>query len=115
MWRVGRTEGHDGIKGLWYSSEPAELDYFLTLSMRENCSKMDDELAKHWAADNRQRQVLDHLQFGQWKLRDRLPVPLDDRMLERLLQLGWVELRAGDAGSEIRMTESGLTALIQPY
>jgi hypothetical protein len=72
---------------------------------------MDDDLAKPRVADGRQRQVLDHLRFGDWKLRDRLPVPLGARMLERLLELGWVEVRA----REIRITESGLEALKHPY
>jgi hypothetical protein len=66
------------------------------------------------APDSRQRQVLDHLRSGIWKLRDRLPVPVGDRMLDRLLEFNWIEKRGDAACAEIRITADGLIALKSP-
>jgi hypothetical protein len=66
------------------------------------------------ATDSRQRQVLDHLRSGIWKLRDRLPVPVGDRMLDRLLEFHWIEKRGDAACAEIRITADGLIALKSP-
>jgi hypothetical protein len=66
------------------------------------------------ATDSRQRQVLDCLRSGDWKSRDRLPVPVGDRMLQRLLEFRWIEKRGDAASTEIRITEDGLFALKSP-
>jgi hypothetical protein len=76
--------------------------------------KMSDELMKPNTADSRQRQILDCLRSGDWKIRDRLPVPVGDRMLERLLDFCWIEKRGDEASTEIRITEDGMIALKSP-
>jgi hypothetical protein len=61
--------------------------------------------------DSQQRLVLDCLRFGDWKLREHLPVAVSDETLEQMLKLGWVELQSQKASAKIRISGDGLIAL----
>ncbi len=65
-------------------------------------------------ADNRQRQVLDHLRDGDWKSIHQLPVPVREKLLARLIALAWIETRGDTTELEIRITERGYEALTSP-
>jgi hypothetical protein len=64
------------------------------------------------AVNSPQRQVLQNLRSGDWKIAKHLSVPVSDRMLETLLSHGWIERRMGTQSRlEIRITEAGSVAL----
>jgi hypothetical protein len=61
-----------------------------------------------------QRQLMQYLRAGDWVLVSKLPIPVGQRTLDRIAENGWIERRSGGAGSEIKLTPSGLVALQTP-
>jgi DNA-binding PadR family transcriptional regulator len=59
----------------------------------------------------RDRQVMQRLELGKWKLIWQLAVPAGERLLARLVDLGWIERREQDGRLQIRITPKGLEVL----
>lgn len=63
------------------------------------------------AVNMTQRAVMQYLSLADWKSVSRLPVRVGPRMLARIHDLGWIELRGMKPRTEIRLTPSGLKAM----
>jgi hypothetical protein len=61
-----------------------------------------------------QRQVMQYLRSGDWMLVSKLPIPVGQRTLDRIVEKDWIERRGGGPRSEIKLTPSGLKALQTP-
>lgn len=61
-----------------------------------------------------QRQLMQYLRSGDWKLVAKLPVSASPVMLNRIADYGWIERRGGGSRSEIKLTPAGLVALQTP-
>ena len=61
-----------------------------------------------------QRQLMQYLRSGDWKLVAKLPVSASPDTLNRITQYGWIERRSGGPRSEIKLTPEGLIALLAP-
>jgi Mn-dependent DtxR family transcriptional regulator len=66
------------------------------------------------AANMSQRAVMQYLSLTDWKLASRLPVSAGTGMLNRILELGWIELRGAEPRTEIRLTPLGREAMRAP-
>ena len=58
-----------------------------------------------------QRQFMQCLRAGHWVLVSKLPVPVGERTVDRIVQNSWIERRGVGPGSEIKLTPAGLVAL----
>lgn len=58
-----------------------------------------------------QRQLMQYLRAGDWKVVAKLPVVASEHMVEQLTHFGWIELRGDGAKAEIKLTPIGLSAL----
>jgi hypothetical protein len=61
-----------------------------------------------------QRQLLQYLRPGDWKIAARLPVVATQHMVDQLFDFGWIERRGNGALTEIKLTPTGLSALQAP-
>jgi hypothetical protein len=61
-----------------------------------------------------QRQVMQYLRSGDWKIVAKLPIAATAGALSRLADYGWIERRGGGLRSEIKLTPAGLAALQAP-
>ena len=61
-----------------------------------------------------QRQLMQYLRSGDWKLVATLPVVASAGTLNRLTDYGWIERRGGGPQAEIKLTPAGLLALRTP-
>jgi hypothetical protein len=61
-----------------------------------------------------QRQVMDNLRSGDWKIAQHLSVPASQHMLDSIYGYGWIERRGEGPHTEIRITPAGLDALRAP-
>ena len=58
-----------------------------------------------------QRQLMQYLGSGDWKILTKIPVFASRTTLNRITQNGWIERRGGGPRSEIKLTPAGLAAL----
>ena len=58
-----------------------------------------------------QRQLMQYLRAGHWVLESKLPIPVGERTVDRIVQNSWIERRGVGPGSEIKLTPAGLVAL----
>jgi hypothetical protein len=63
------------------------------------------------AANMSQRAVMQYLSLAEWKVVSQLPVPAGPVMLDRIRDLGWIELRGIKPRTEIRLTQLGREAM----
>jgi hypothetical protein len=61
--------------------------------------------------NTRDRQVMQRLTSGEWKMIHRLDAEIGDRLLSRLIGFGWVEQRRQDGKLQIRISPFGREAL----
>lgn len=61
-----------------------------------------------------QRPLLNHLRSGGWAVISKLPVPVGEATIDRVVKNGWAERRGDGLMSEIKLTPSGLIALQTP-
>jgi hypothetical protein len=72
------------------------------------------ELSPLLAANMSQRAVMQYLSLAEWKVVSHLPVPAGPVMLDRIRDLGWIELRGMKPRTEIRLTQLGREAMRAP-
>lgn len=58
-----------------------------------------------------QRQLMQYLRSGDWKIVTKIPVSASPTTLSRIDSYGWIERRGGGPRSEIKLTAAGLVAL----
>jgi len=58
-----------------------------------------------------QRQLMQYLRSGNWKIVAKIPVSASPTTLDRISSYGWIERRGGGPRSEIKLTPAGLVAL----
>ena len=58
-----------------------------------------------------QRQLMQYLRSGDWKIVTKIPVSASPTTLNRIGSYGWIERRGGGPRSEIKLTPAGLVAL----
>ena len=58
-----------------------------------------------------QRQLMQYLRQGDWKLVTTIPVSASPTTLSRISGYGWIERRGGGPRAEIKLTPAGLVAL----
>lgn len=60
-----------------------------------------------------QRALLQHLSLTEWKLANRLPIPVGELMLSRLVLNEWIEMRGEGHRTVVlvRLTKAGLKAM----
>lgn len=63
------------------------------------------------AANMTQRTVLQCLNLHDWNNVARLPVPVGQRMLNRLYDYGWIKIQGERQHTAIRLTPAGLEAM----
>ena len=61
-----------------------------------------------------QRQLMQHLRSGDWKIVAMLPAAASASTLNQLTDYGWIERRGGGPRAEIKLTPAGLLALQTP-
>jgi hypothetical protein len=61
--------------------------------------------------DMRKRAVLQYLTLTDWKMVARLPIPLSEITLSRLVHQGWIDIRGKDQRTEAKLTDAGLKAM----
>jgi hypothetical protein len=61
-----------------------------------------------------QRQLMQYLRAGEWKIVTKIPVSASLRTLDRISSNGWIERRGFGPRSEIKLTPAGLAALQAP-
>ena len=61
-----------------------------------------------------QRQLMQYLRSGDWKIVAKLPVAASENMLDQMINNGWIERRAAGQLAEIKLTSAGLAALQAP-
>ncbi len=61
-----------------------------------------------------QRPLMNHLRSGGWAAISKLPVPVGQATIDRVVENGWVELRGDGRDAEIKLTPEGLIALQTP-
>ncbi len=66
------------------------------------------------AANMSQRSVMQYLSLTEWKRVTYLPVPAGPVMLDRIRDLGWIELRGREPQTEIRLAPLGQEAMRAP-
>jgi hypothetical protein len=74
---------------------------------------MTDE-SPRFSANMNQRAVMQYLSLAEWKRVSHLPVPVGVVMLNRIHNLGWIELRGKEPRTEIRLTPLGREAMRAP-
>jgi hypothetical protein len=74
---------------------------------------MTDKIAKP-RVNSGQRQLMQYLRSGDWKIAAKLPVVASEHMLSQITNYGWIEQRGGDQRFEIKLTPAGLAALQAP-
>ena len=58
-----------------------------------------------------QRAVMQYLSLDDWKIAARLPIPASERMLSRIRNYGWIEVRGEKHHTAIKLTPAGLEAM----
>ena len=61
-----------------------------------------------------QRPFMDYLRTGGWVVISKLPFPVGQATIERVIGNGWVDRRGDGLRAEIKLTSDGLVALQQP-
>jgi hypothetical protein len=61
-----------------------------------------------------QRQLMQYLRSGDWKIVASLPVVASEKMLKQITDYGWIERRSTGPRSEIKLTPAGLAAIQAP-
>jgi hypothetical protein len=65
-------------------------------------------------ASHRERQIMEYLRSGEWKLLRHLPVAAGQRLLKTMLGKGWIEQRGEGPACEIKITDAGSKAVRAP-
>jgi len=58
-----------------------------------------------------QRAVMQYLSLDDWKIAARLPIPASERILNRIRNYGWIEIRDEKKHTAIKLTPAGLKAM----
>jgi hypothetical protein len=61
-----------------------------------------------------QRAVLQCLSLTEWKIAQRLPIPVGELMLSRLALTGWIEVRGDKNNTEVGLIKAGLKKMQSP-
>ena len=74
---------------------------------------MTDKIAEQRVKSG-QRQLMQYLRSGDWKIATKIPVVASKHMLNQIADYGWIERRGTGERFEIKLTSAGLAALQAP-